>query len=653
MRTDFTAEPGHRASRFARWTDIEIRNEAVGAWPAARPVQAWGKTMTRYVLGVSAFYHDSAAAVLKDGAIVAAAQEERFTRKKHDPGFPRGAINYCLEEAEIDGSDLSAIAFYDDPALTADRILRSSIAFAPESEPFFTKAVRSFFGVKPYFRELIEEMLNCDVPIYFARHHYSHAASAFFPSPYEEAAVLCVDGVGEWATTSLGCGRGSDLEILKEIRYPHSLGLLYSAFTYFCGFKVNSGEYKLMGLAPYGKPIYADKIRDCLIDVKPDGSFRLNLEYFDFHRGLTLTNERFHRLFDGPPRVPESRITRREMDLAASIQAVTEDVMLRLARSLKTLTGASNLCLAGGVALNCVANGKILRAGVFDDIWIQPAAGDAGGAIGAAYLADFKMLGGERPARGGAKDAQQGSFIGPEYGDAEILSFLRDADVAYHALGDDEAGAREIARLLAEQKIVGMFAGRMEFGPRALGARSILGDPRAASTQSRMNLKIKFRESFRPFAPIVLKSRAAEYFELGADSPYMLIVAPVRAEQRRAPQAPPDTDDMLQIVNAVRSTVPAITHVDYSARIQTVEADVNPKMFSVLKAFEALTGCPLLVNTSFNVRGEPIVCTPEDAYRCFMRTEIDALVMGNFILYRDEQAPVETDDSWKKEYQLD
>ncbi len=609
--------------------------------------------MTRYVLGVSAFYHDSAAAVLKDGAIVAAAQEERFTRKKHDPGFPRGAINYCLEEAEIDGSDLSAIAFYDDPALTADRILRSSIAFAPESEPFFTKAVRSFFGVKPYFRELIEEMLNCDVPIYFARHHYSHAASAFFPSPYEEAAVLCVDGVGEWATTSLGCGRGSDLEILKEIRYPHSLGLLYSAFTYFCGFKVNSGEYKLMGLAPYGKPIYADKIRDCLIDVKPDGSFRLNLEYFDFHRGLTLTNERFHRLFDGPPRVPESRITRREMDLAASIQAVTEDVMLRLARSLKTLTGASNLCLAGGVALNCVANGKILRAGVFDDIWIQPAAGDAGGAIGAAYLADFKMLGGERPARGGAKDAQQGSFIGPEYGDAEILSFLRDADVAYHALGDDEAGAREIARLLAEQKIVGMFAGRMEFGPRALGARSILGDPRAASTQSRMNLKIKFRESFRPFAPIVLKSRAAEYFELGADSPYMLIVAPVRAEQRRAPQAPPDTDDMLQIVNAVRSTVPAITHVDYSARIQTVEADVNPKMFSVLKAFEALTGCPLLVNTSFNVRGEPIVCTPEDAYRCFMRTEIDALVMGNFILYRDEQAPVETDDSWKKEYQLD
>jgi carbamoyltransferase len=610
-------------------------------------------TMTRYVLGVSAFYHDSAAAVLKDGKIVAAAQEERFTRKKHDPSFPRGAINYCLEEAEIDGSDLSAIAFYDDPALTADRIIRSSIAFAPESEPFFTKAMRSFFGIKPYFQELIEATLNCDVPIYFARHHYSHAASAFFPSPYDEAAVLCVDGVGEWSTTSLGIGRGSNLQILKEIRYPHSLGLLYSAFTYFCGFKVNSGEYKLMGLAPYGKPIYAAKIKDHLIDVKPDGSFRLNLDYFDFHRGLTLTNERFHRLFDGPPRVPESRITRREMDLAASIQAVTEEVMVKISRSLKALTGASNLCLAGGVALNCVANGKILREGIFDDIWIQPAAGDAGGAIGAAYLADFNMLGGTRPTHGGAKDAQQGSFIGPEYDDAEIESYLRQADIPYHELGEDDAGALKIASLLAEKKIVGMFAGRMEFGPRALGARSILGDPRDATTQSRMNLKIKFRESFRPFAPIVLKSRAAEYFELDADSPYMLIVAPVRAEQRRVPAAPNDTDDMLQIVNEVRSTVPAITHVDHSARIQTVEEDVNPRMFSVLKAFEALTGCPLLVNTSFNVRGEPIVCTPEDAYRCFMRTEIDALVMGNFILYRDEQACVEIDDAWKKEYQLD
>ncbi|HLX01872.1 MAG TPA: carbamoyltransferase [Trinickia sp.] len=609
--------------------------------------------MTRYVLGVSAFYHDSAAAILKDGKIVAAAQEERFSRKKHDPRFPRGAINYCLEEAEIDGGDLAAIAFYDDPALTADRIIRSSIAFAPDAEAFFTRAARSFFGVKPYFKELIEAMLACDVPIYYARHHYSHAASAFFPSPYEEAAVLCVDGVGEWSTTSLGVGRGSHLDILREIRYPHSLGLLYSAFTFFCGFKVNSGEYKLMGLAPYGRPVYAGKIKEHLIDIKEDGSFRLNLDFFDFHQGLTLTNERFHRLFDGPPRVPESRITQREMDLAASIQAVTEEVMLKISRTMRQMTGAANLCLAGGVALNCVANGKILRAGIFDDIWIQPAAGDAGGAIGAAYLADFNMLGGSRPALARGKDSQQGSFVGPEYSDGEILAFLSDAGAQYHALDDADTGAAQIAELLAQQKIVGMFAGRMEFGPRALGGRSILGDPRAASTQSRMNLKIKFRESFRPFAPIVLKDRAADYFELGADSPYMLIVAPVREAHRQVPDAPSDPEDMLEIVNAVRSSVPAITHVDYSARIQTVEEDVNPRMFAVLKAFAALTGCPLLVNTSFNVRGEPIVCTPEDAYRCFMRTEIDALVMGNFILYRDEQAPVETDDSWKKEYQLD
>ena len=609
--------------------------------------------MSRYVLGVSAFYHDSAAAMLKDGMIVAAAQEERFSRKKHDPRFPRGAINYCLEAAEIDGGDLAAIAFYDDPALTADRIIRSSIAFAPQSEAFFTHAVRSFFGVKPYFKELIEEMLNCEVPIYFARHHYSHAASAFFPSPFEDAAILCVDGVGEWATTSLGIGRVGEIEILKEIRYPHSLGLLYSAFTFFCGFKVNSGEYKLMGLAPYGKPRYVGKIRDHLIDIKGDGSFRLNLDFFDFHQGMTLTNERFHDLFDGPPRMPESRITRREMDLAASIQAVTEEVMLKIARTLRDMTGASNVCLAGGVALNCVANGKILRAGIFDDIWIQPAAGDAGGAIGAAYLADFNMLDGTRPVSIGGKDSQHGSFVGPEYSDDEIVTFLSQCGAAYHPLDDADAGAAKIAGLLAQQKIVAMFAGRMEFGPRALGGRSILGDPRSATTQSRMNLKIKFRESFRPFAPIVLRGRAADYFELGSDSPYMLIVAPVREEHRLVPEASSDPEDMLQIVNAVRSTVPAVTHVDFSARIQTVEEDINPRMFSVLRAFEVLTGCPLLVNTSFNVRGEPIVCTPEDAYRCFMRTEIDALVMGNHILYRDEQTPVELDDSWRKEYQLD
>ncbi|SAL60662.1 carbamoyltransferase [Caballeronia peredens] len=610
--------------------------------------------MTRYVLGISAFYHDSAAAILKDGEIIAAAQEERFTRKRHDAGFPAGAINYCLEEAEIDGSDLSAIAFYDDPALTADRIIRSSIAFAPQSQAFFTKAVKSFFGVKPYFKEQIREMLACDdVPIYFSRHHYSHAASAFFPSPFQEAAVLCVDGVGEWSTTSLAFGSGSKLDILKEIRYPHSLGLLYSAFTFYCGFKVNSGEYKLMGLAPYGRPVYADKIKEHLIDIKADGSFRLNLDYFDFHRGLVLTNDHFHELFGGAPRTPETRISRREMDLAASIQAVTEEVMVKLCYGLKQLTGATKLCLAGGVALNCVANGKILREGVFDEIWIQPAAGDAGGAIGAAYLADFNVLGGKRREVVPQSDSQSGSFIGPAYRDDEILSFMQRQGAVWHKLPEGAEGAKHVASILAEEKIVGMFSGRMEFGPRSLGARSILGDPRAADTQSRMNLKIKFRESFRPFAPIVLKERAADYFDIDADSPYMLLVAPVKEERRLTPDDAADPEDMLEIVNAVRSDVPAITHVDYSARIQTVTQDVNPRMFSVLKAFDELTGCPVLVNTSFNVRGEPIVCTPEDAYRCFMRTEIDALVLGDYILYREEQAAVEMDESWKKEYELD
>jgi carbamoyltransferase len=609
--------------------------------------------MARYVLGVSAYYHDSAAAILKDGRILAAAQEERFSRRKHDPGFPRNAINYCLEEAEIDGDELAAIAFYDDPALTADRIIRSSIAFAPDSEKHFVRAMKSFFGVKPYFKEQVQKMLACDVPMFYARHHYSHAASAFYPSPFDKAAILCVDGVGEWATTSLGVGSGEGVKILKEIRYPHSLGLLYSAFTYYCGFKVNSGEYKLMGLAPYGEPVFADKIRAHLIDIKQDGSFRLNLDYFDYHKGSTLTNERFDALFEGKPRLPESRISRREMDLAASIQCVTEEVMLRLSRHVQELTGASKLCLAGGVALNCVANGKILEAGIFDEIWIQPAAGDAGGAIGAAYLADLEMLGGSRSPTLVGSDSQQGSFLGPEYGENEVAAFLKRSGATHRKLDVSDAGANEIAGLLAQEKVVGMFAGRMEFGPRSLGARSILGDPRSASTQSRMNLKIKFRESFRPFAPIVLRNRVSDYFEMDCDSPYMLLVAPVREERRLHPKPAADTEDMLQMVNAVRSDVPAITHVDYSARVQTVTEDVNPRMHAVLKAFESLTGCPVLVNTSFNVRGEPIVCTPEDAYRCFRRTEMDALVLGNHILYRDDQPPAETDDSWKKEFALD
>jgi carbamoyltransferase len=609
--------------------------------------------MTRFVLGVSAFYHDSAAAILKDGKIIAAAQEERFTRRKHDASFPYHAINYCLEEAEVDGSDLSAIAFYDDPALTADRIIRSAIAFAPDSEQHFIRAVKSFYGVKPYFKEYIEKMLNCDVPIFHARHHYSHAASAFYPSPFDEAALLCVDGVGEWATTSLGLGKNNNIKILKEIRYPHSLGLLYSAFTYYCGFRVNSGEYKLMGLAPYGVPVYADKIKTNLIDIKSDGSFRLNLDYFDYHHGATLTSDLFDMLFGGKPRLPETRITRKEMDLAASIQFVTEEIMLKLARYVRDLTGAPNLCMAGGVALNCVSNGKILREGIFDGIWIQPAAGDAGGAIGAAYLADIEMLGGARPTSCNESDMQSGSFIGPEFKENEVAAFLQRSGALYHKLNDVDGGANEIAKLLADEKIVGMFSGRMEFGPRALGGRSILGDPRSADTQSRMNLKIKFRESFRPFAPIILKSRASDYFELASDSPYMLLVAPVREEHRLYPQPVLGLEDMLKIVNSVRSDIPAVTHVDYSARVQTVTEDINPRMFSVLQAFESLTGCPVLVNSSFNVRGEPIVCTPEDAYRCFLRTEIDALVLGNFILYRAEQSPIVIDNSWKKEFELD
>ncbi|WCL51248.1 carbamoyltransferase family protein [Leptospira sp. GIMC2001] len=609
--------------------------------------------MGRYVLGVSAFYHDSAAAILKNGKIIAAAQEERFTRKKHDARFPTNAINYCLEEAEIDGSDLSAIAFYDDPALTADRIIRSSIAFAPSSQTHFIKAVKSFFGVKPYFRNYIEKMLKCDVPIFHARHHYSHAASAFYPSPFEEAAILCVDGVGEWATTSLGLGKGDKVNILKDIRYPHSLGLLYSSFTYYCGFRVNSGEYKLMGLAPYGKPVYADKIKSNLIDIKADGSFRLNLDYFDYQNGLTLTSNRFHQLFGGSPRLPESRITRKEMDLAASIQVVTEEIMIKLARYLRKLTDLRNLCMAGGVALNCVANGKILQEGIFDEIWIQPAAGDAGCAIGAAYLADIEMLGSKRVAPLNTGDMQSGSFIGPEFSEYEIEAFLKRVGAPYHKLDPADDGASEIAKLLNEKKIVGMFSGRMEFGPRALGGRSILGDPRSAETQSRMNLKIKFRESFRPFAPIVLKSRAKDFFEIDSDSPYMLLVVPVREDHRLYPEPILDSEDMLQIVNSVRSDVPAITHVDYSARIQTVTEDVNPRMYSILKAFDELTGCPLLVNSSFNVRSEPIVCTPEDAFRCFLRTEIDVLVLGDHILYRSDFPKTEIDESWKKEFELD
>jgi len=611
--------------------------------------------MATHVLGISAFYHDSAAALVSDGEIVAAAQEERFTRKKHDPMFPRHAINYCLEEAFIEADELAAVVFYDNPVLSFDRVIQSLVRVAPAGEAQWLKAAPAFLGVKPFVTRYVHEMLKEEVPVLFTRHHLSHAASAFYPSPFEEAAVLTVDGVGEWATTTLAVGEGGDLRILSELRYPHSLGLLYSAFTYFCGFKVNSGEYKLMGLAPYGEPKYVDRIRE-LIDVKADGSFRLDMDFFGFLDSDRMTNERFHALFDGPPREPESQITRREIDLAASVQQVTEEVMLGLARQAREVTGKANLCLAGGVALNCVANGVLLREGIFDEIWIQPAAGDAGGALGGALAASHKKFSVPRKPREPGRDSQTGTYLGPAYSADEVRAFLDRNEYPYERVSDREARAERIAGVLAEGGVVGFQAGRMEFGPRSLGARSILGDPRNAETQTTMNLKIKYRESFRPFAPSILAERCREYFELDAESPYMLLVAPVESS-RQLEMDRSDFDagnnDLMALVNQPRSDVPAITHVDYSARVQTVREEVNPEYHAVLRAFEAQTGCPVLVNTSFNVRGEPIVCSPQDAYRCFMRTEMDLLVLEDCLLEKSKQAPLEDDESWRDEYELD
>lgn len=607
--------------------------------------------MTRYVLGISAFYHDSAAAILRNGELIAAAQEERFTRRRHDASFPYNAINYCLEEAEIEAEELSIAAFYDDPALSFDRILRTSAV--ANSEEHFVKALKSFLAVKPYFKEFLEDMLKCKIPVYYARHHYSHAASAFFPSPFLESAILCVDGVGEWATTSIAHGTGESIKMLSEIRYPHSLGLLYSAFTNYCGFKVNSGEYKLMGLAPYGEPKFTRIIKENLIDIKSDGSFRLNLDYFGYVQGSSLCNENFHRLFWGEPRKSESLITQKDMDLAASIQSVTEEIMLKLVANARKLTNNKNLCMAGGVALNCVANGKIVMQNRDKDIWIQPAAGDAGGAIGAAYLADAEILGGKRLLPNKKTDNQKGSLLGPKYSDLEIKSFLDSVGAIYKSIKPKREGANEIASLLSQGKIVAVFSGRMEFGPRSLGARSILGDPRAAETQQYMNLKIKYRESFRPFAPIVIENKAQDYFELYQNSPYMLLVAPLKSSRRLSNKKNIHKNNLLEIVKEVRSDIPAVTHVDYSARVQTVPED---KKLSNLKnsfAFEKKTGCSVLVNTSFNVRGEPIVCTPEDAYKCFLRTEIDALLVGDFLLMKNSQPYVKIEDDWKNEFELD
>ena len=607
------------------------------------------------VLGISALYHDAAAAIVRDGEIIAAAQEERFSRKKHDPRFPRHAINYCLEEAFIDPSELRAVVFYDNPALTLDRAVRSLASVAPRGEEQWRQAAGSLLGNKLHVPELVRETLGTDVPVLATEHHAAHAASAFYPSPFEHAAILTLDGVGEWATTTIGMGEGSRLRILKSIDYPHSLGLLYSAVTYYCGFKVNSGEYKLMGLAPYGEPVYADLIRDTLIDIKPDGSYRLDTEYFGFLDSTEMVNARFESLFGGPRRLPESRITRREMNLAASIQAVTDEIVIRCARHARELTGARNLVMAGGVALNCVANGRLLHEEIFDGLWIQPAAGDAGGSLGAALLVSHQHFDVPRRMHPAGRDTQRGSFLGPAYASAEVRAFLDRHAYPYRVVSPEERTAT-VASALADGKIVGYAVGRMEFGPRALGARSILGDPRRTETQIEMNLKIKYRESFRPFAPSVIAERCSEYFELDVESPYMLLVAPVREERRRLDDRSAfeeGDDDMLAVVRQARSDIPAVTHVDYSARIQTVHQEDKPDYYDVIREFERRTGCAVIVNTSFNVRGEPIVCTPEDAYRCFMRSEIDLLVLEDCVLEKAQQPPAAKDEAWRHEYELD
>ena len=589
------------------------------------------------ILGISAFYHDSAAALVVDGEIVAAAQEERFTRRKHDHEFPTHAIAYCLEESGLDPSELDFVAFYDKPYLKFERLLETYLAFAPAGFRSFLKAMPLWLRQKLHLPREIRRGLDDRYRrrVVFCEHHESHAASAFFPSPFDEAALLTLDGVGEWATASFGSGRGNRIELSHELRFPHSIGLLYSAFTYFCGFKVNSGEYKLMGLAPYGEPHYADLILERLVDLKPDGSFRLDLDYFNYCQGLTMTSARMDRLLGGPPRRPETPITQREMDLAASIQHVTEEVMLRAARHVHERTGARDLCLAGGVSLNCVGNGRILREGPFDRVWIQPAAGDAGGALGAALFVWYQLL--DHPRHPGSPDGQSGSLLGPRYSDAAIREFLSVRGARSVAFDDEQALCDHVATLIDEGKVVGFFQGRMEFGPRALGCRSILGDARSPEMQSVMNLKIKFRESFRPFAPIVLRERASEFFDLDPDeeSPYMLVVAPVADAKRVNGQR--SAASGLDKLKVIRSEVPAVTHVDYSARVQTVDPVRHGRLYRLMKAFEARTGCPVLINTSFNVRGEPIVCSPEEAFRCFMATNMDVLVLENHVLLKTEQ----------------
>lgn len=605
-----------------------------------------------HILGISSYYHDSAAALVTDGKIVAAAQEERFTRKKHDEDFPHHAIRFCLTTAGIRASELDYVVFYEKPFVKFERLLQTYFAYAPWGLPSFIKAMPQWIRKKLWLPELIsKELPEFKGKILYPEHHESHAAAAFLPSPYHDAAILTIDGVGEWTTTSYGVGTGNRIELMEELHFPHSLGLLYSAFTYYTGFKVNSGEYKVMGLAPYGEPKYAQLIFDHLIDLKDDGSFRLNMQYFNYAAGLTMTHERFHRLFGGPPRRPESKLTQREMDLARSIQVVTEEIMLRLARYVRQKTGQRKLCLAGGVALNCVANGKVLKERIFDEIWIQPAAGDAGSALGAALFAWYQLLNNSR-ATDEKNDAQQASYLGTSYGDEEIETFLASRNIPHERL-DEESLVERVAALLAGENVIGWLYGRMEFGPRALGARSILGDARSTKMQSVMNLKIKYRESFRPFAPCVLREHLADYFDMDADSPYMLLVADVRDHVRI-----PMTEQQQKLfgidkLHVPRSTIPAVTHVDYSARIQTVHEQTHGTFYKLMKRFYEKTGCPVIVNTSFNVRGEPIVCSPEDAYRCFMRTEMDYLVLGNFLLTKASQPESTDNKEWMKEFALD
>ncbi len=609
------------------------------------------------ILGISAYYHDSAASLVVDGRIVAAAQEERFTRKKHDSGFPSHAIAYCLSEAGIRAADLDHVVFYDKPFVKFERLLETYLAFAPRGFGSFVTSLPVWLKDKLFQKTVISDALkeefgkdiDWSARLLFSEHHLSHAASAFFPSPFEEAAVLTMDGVGEWTTTSLAVGRGNTLSVEKEIHFPHSLGLLYSAMTYYTGFKVNSGEYKVMGLAPYGEPRFAKVIKDHLIDIKEDGSFHLDMSYFNYCTGLTMTNERFDALFGGPPRTAEGQLTQREMDLAASIQAVTEEVVIKLARGVRKSTGQRNLCLAGGVALNCVANGKLLRENIFDNIWVQPAAGDAGGALGAALAAYYMMC--KQPRTVNPLDSMQGSYLGPRFGQADIEMRLKNAGAVFTTVSEDEL-INLTAQALAEGKAVGWHYGRMEFGPRALGGRSIIADPRSASVQKQLNLKVKYRESFRPFAPSVLREDVAEWFDHQTDSPYMLMVADV-ARDKQLPMTP-EQEKLFGIdkLNVPRSQIPAITHVDYSARIQTVHRETNPMYHRLISKFKELTGCPVIVNTSFNVRGEPIVCTPEDSFNCLMGTEIEFLVVGNSIMRKEDQDPGLIKD-YKNAYELD